>query len=365
MLKLEPVTQAIPEVKKRLEDVGETLHLEDLRKQSKELNDKTLVPGFWDDSEEAQKILKKKSRIDNKVKQYEDLEKELNDLSDLTDLVNEMEDDEEADNVLKSFDELKQKVDDFRLTTLLNGKYDSNDAIVTIHAGAGGVEAMDWAEMLLRMYLRWAQRKGFETQMVDLQDDTEAGIKSATFFVNGENAYGYLKNEQGIHRLVRISPFNAAGKRQTSFASVEVMPQIDEDMSVEINPEDIRVDTYRSSGAGGQHVNKTDSAIRITHIPTNIVVTCQNERSQHQNREVAMRVLISKLVELKEREHKETLKELKGDFSQIAWGSQIRSYVFQPYTLVKDHRTGAEVGNVQAVMDGDIDHFINEELKAL
>lgn len=365
MLKLEPVTQALPEVKKRLEDVGETLHLEDLRKQSKELNDTTLVPGFWDDSEEAQKILKKKSRIDNKVKQYEDLEKELNDLSDLTDLVNEVEDDEEADNVLKSFDELKQKVDDFRLTTLLNGKYDSNDAIVTIHAGAGGVEAMDWAEMLLRMYLRWAQRKGFETQMVDLQDDTEAGIKSATFFVNGENAYGYLKNEQGIHRLVRISPFNAAGKRQTSFASVEVMPQIDEDMSVEINPEDIRVDTYRSSGAGGQHVNKTDSAIRITHIPTNIVVTCQNERSQHQNREVAMRVLISKLVELKEREHKETLKELKGDFSQIAWGSQIRSYVFQPYTLVKDHRTGAEVGNVQAVMDGDIDHFINEELKAL
>lgn len=222
---------------------------------------------------------------------------------------------------------------------------------------------MDWAQMLYRMYVRWAEKKGYKVTLVDMQDDTEAGIKSATFIVEGENAYGYLKNEKGVHRLVRISPFNAAGKRQTSFAAIEVMPEIEDDMTVEIDPEDLRIDTYRSSGAGGQHVNKTDSAIRITHLPTHIVVTCQNERSQHQNKEMAMKLLASKLLELKEQEHKENLKELKGDFSLITWGSQIRSYVFQPYTMVKDHRTGAEVGNVGAVMDGDLDYFINEKLK--
>ena len=222
---------------------------------------------------------------------------------------------------------------------------------------------MDWAQMLYRMYVRWSEKKGYKVTLVDMQDDTEAGIKSATLIVEGENAYGYLKNEKGVHRLVRISPFNSAGKRQTSFAALEVMPEIEDDMSVEIDPEDLRIDTYRSSGAGGQHVNKTDSAIRITHLPTHIVVTCQNERSQHQNKEMAMKILASKLMELKEQEHKENLKELKGDFSLITWGSQIRSYVFQPYTMVKDHRTGAEVGNVGAVMDGDIDYFINEKLK--
>ena len=223
---------------------------------------------------------------------------------------------------------------------------------------------MDWAQMLMRMYTRWADKHGYTVKVVDLQDDAEAGIKSCTMIIDGENAYGYLRREHGVHRLVRISPFNAAGKRQTSFSSVEVMPEMDEDFNIEINPQDLRIDTYRSTGAGGQHVNTTDSAIRITHLPTNIVVTCQNERSQHQNREVAMRILASKLAELAEREHKENLAELKGDFSQITWGSQIRSYVFQPYTMVKDHRTGAEVGNVASVMDGDIDYFINEELKA-
>ncbi|MFQ7739906.1 MAG: peptide chain release factor 2, partial [Emergencia timonensis] len=242
-------------------------------------------------------------------------------------------------------------------------KYDHNNAIISIHAGTGGVDAMDWAEMLLRMYTRWAEKRGYRVTMVDLQDDTEAGIKSATLIIEGENAYGYLRNEKGVHRLVRISPFNAAGKRQTSFAALEVMPEIEDDMSIDIDPEDLRIDTYRSSGAGGQHVNKTDSAIRITHLPTHIVVTCQNERSQHQNKEMAMKILMSRLMELKEQEHKENLKELKGDFSLITWGSQIRSYVFQPYTMVKDHRTGAEVGNVNAVMDGDIDYFINEKLK--
>ena len=265
---------------------------------------------------------------------------------------------------MENYAKISNDLESFRLTALLDGKYDHNSAILTVHAGAGGVEAMDWAQMLQRMYIRWGEKKGYKVSVVDQQDDVEAGIKSATMMIEGDNAYGYLRRENGVHRLVRISPFNAAGKRQTSFASVEVMPEIDDDIAIEIDPGDLRIDTYRSSGAGGQHVNTTDSAIRITHIPTNIVVTCQNERSQHQNREVAMKILAAKLTELAEREHMENLKELKGDFSQIAWGSQIRSYVFQPYTMVKDHRTNAEVGNVQAVMDGDLDYLINEELKA-
>lgn len=336
-----------------------------LKRESEKLTKQTLEPDFWDDTESAQKIIKEKTAIDKKIEQYEQLEQELSDIEEYIELAEEMEDEEEAKEILRSFKKIRKEFAAFRRETLLTGKYDHNSAIVTIHAGAGGVDAQDWAEMLLRMYTRWASAKGFEIEIVDLQDDTEAGIKGATFFVNGANAYGLLKFEKGVHRLVRISPFNTAGKRQTSFASLEVTPQIDDDLSVEIRPEDLRIDTYRSSGAGGQHVNKTDSAIRITHLPTHIVVTCQNERSQHQNKEVAMKILYAKLMELKEQEHKETLKELQGDFSQIAWGSQIRSYVFQPYTLVKDHRTGAETGNVNAVMDGDIDDFINEELKQL
>jgi len=232
-----------------------------------------------------------------------------------------------------------------------------------VHAGSGGTDAQDWASMLLRMYMRWCESKNYKVQLLDLQDDVEAGIKSATLRVEGENAYGYLKNEKGVHRIVRISPFDSGARRHTSFSSLDVMPEIDDDTSIEINPEDLRIDTYRASGAGGQHVNKTDSAIRITHIPTNIVVTCQNERSQHQNKEMAMKVLMSKLIELKEQEQKATLEELQGDYSQITWGSQIRSYVFHPYNLVKDHRTEAETGNVQAVMDGKLDYFINEKLK--
>lgn len=246
----------------------------------------------------------------------------------------------------------------------LDGKYDNNGAVLTVHAGTGGVDAMDWAQMLMRMYIRWAEKHGYEVDIVDLQDDTEAGIKSVTMIIDGENAYGFLKRETGVHRLVRISPFNAAGKRQTSFSSVEVMPEVDDEIRITIAPADLKIDTYRSTGAGGQHVNTTDSAVRITHLPTNIVVTCQNERSQHQNKEVAMRILAARLTELAERENKENLAELKGDFSRITWGSQIRNYVFQPYTLVKDLRTGAETGNVNAVMDGDIDLFIHEELKA-
>ncbi len=337
--------------------------LSGLREKLADLNRQTEAADFWNDPEAAQNLLKKKKALEKKVEQYETLETDLEDIGELIELAEEMEDEEEARSIVSSFEELQKSLEELKLDTLLDGKYDHNNAIISIHAGTGGVDAMDWAEMLLRMYTRWCEKKGYKVTMVDLQDDTEAGIKSATLIVEGENAYGYLKNEKGVHRLVRISPFNSAGKRQTSFAALEVMPEIEDDMTVEIDPEDLRIDTYRSSGAGGQHVNKTDSAIRITHLPTHIVVTCQNERSQHQNKEMAMKILASKLMELKEQEHKENLKELKGDFSLITWGSQIRSYVFQPYTMVKDHRTGAEVGNVNAVMDGDLDYFINEKLK--
>ncbi len=365
MLILDPIKQDLPLQEKKLAEIGESLDLEGLMKKSKELENKTMEEGFWDIPEEAQKVLKKKSSIDGELEKYNNLEKGIADLYELIDLAEEMEDEEEANSIVSAYEEMISKIEEFKLATLLDGKYDHNSAVLSLHAGAGGVEAMDWAQMLLRMYIRWAEDKGYSVNIVDLQDDTEAGIKSATFLVEGENAYGYLKHEQGVHRLVRISPFNSAGKRMTSFAALEVMPEIDDDIQVDIDPNDLRIDTYRSSGAGGQHVNKTDSAIRITHIPTNIVVTCQNERSQHQNREVAMKILMSKLIDLAEQQHQEDLKAIKGDFSQITWGSQIRSYVFQPYTMVKDHRTGAEVGNVGAVMDGLLDPFINEELKKL
>ena len=335
-----------------------------LRKQIEELARASEAPDFWNDQEKAQGVLKKKKSIERTVDEYDRIHRELSDMPDLMDIAEELNDEAEADSILENYAKISNDLENFRLTALLDGKYDHNSAILTVHAGAGGVEAMDWAQMLQRMYIRWGEKKGYKVSVVDQQDDVEAGIKSATMMIEGDNAYGYLRRENGVHRLVRISPFNAAGKRQTSFASVEVMPEIDDDIAIEIDPGDLRIDTYRSSGAGGQHVNTTDSAIRITHIPTNIVVTCQNERSQHQNREVAMKILAAKLTELAEREHMENLKELKGDFSQIAWGSQIRSYVFQPYTMVKDHRTNAEVGNVQAVMDGDLDYLINEELKA-
>ena len=317
---------------------------------------------FWSDPDYAQKVMKEKKNMEDKVNSYEELCDTLDDIEELIEMTGD-DDQAVAEEIQAMFDDAAERIEDMRVKTLLNGKYDKCGAIVSIHAGTGGVDAMDWASMLLRMYTRWCEKKGYKVNLVDLQDDTEAGIKSATLIVEGENAYGYLKNEKGVHWVVRISPFNAAGKRQTSFAQLEVVPEIEEDLSVEIDPEDLRIDTYRSSGAGGQHVNKTDSAIRITHLPTNIVVTCQNERSQHQNKEMAMKILMSKLAELKEQEHKENLKELKGDYSMNTWGSQIRSYVFQPYTMVKDHRTGAETANVDGVMDGDLDYFINEKLK--
>ena len=260
---------------------------------------------------------------------------------------------------------LKKNIEKLEISTLLSGKYDINNAIITLHPGAGGTESQDWVEMLYRMYTRWATTNRFSVEELDYLAGDEAGIKSVTFLVSGPYAYGYLKGEQGVHRLVRISPFDAGGRRHTSFASVEVLPEITEDNDIEINPDDLKIDTYRASGAGGQHVNKTSSAVRITHIPTNIVVACQTERSQIQNKETAMRMLKSKLLRLKEQEHKDTIEELKGTQMDIAWGSQIRSYVFCPYTLVKDHRTGYEVGNVQAVMDGDLDGFIDSYLRSL
>lgn len=318
---------------------------------------------FWDDPDSAQKYMKEKKSIEGKLSELESLNGQLEDLEVMVEMADEEQDEDLAKEAEDACAKLSAALDDLRLRTLLDGKYDRNNAIISVHAGSGGTDAQDWAEMLFRMYTRWCEKKGFKSKLVDMQEDTEGGIKSATLLVEGEYAYGYLKNEKGVHRLVRISPFDSSGRRHTSFASLDVVPEIDDDEEVEINSDDLRIDTFRSSGAGGQHVNKTDSAIRITHIPTNIVVTCQNERSQHQNRETAMKLLMSKLIELKEQEKKENLDELKGDYSQITWGSQIRSYVFHPYTMVKDHRTGAEVGNVDAVMDGEIDYFINEKLK--
>lgn len=328
-----------------------------------ELNTQSEAEGFWEDPEKAQKLMKEKKTIESKLEEYGNLSTEIEDVEVLIELAEEAEDRSMIDEISRSYETVLKDLENLRLRTLLSGEYDGNNAIISIHGGSGGTDAKDWAEMLLRMYLRWAERKGYKTKIMDYQEDKEGGINSATVLVEGENAYGYLKNEKGVHRLVRISPFDSSGRRHTSFASLDVVPEIDDAITVDINPEDLRVDTFRSSGAGGQHVNKTDSAIRITHLPTNIVVSCQNERSQHQNRDTAMKLLMSKLLELKEQEHKENLDELKGDYSQITWGSQIRSYVFHPYTMVKDHRTNAEIGNVSSVMDGNIDYFINEKLK--
>ena len=334
-----------------------------LKIKQKKLTEQSENQEFWNDQENAAKVLKEKKSIENKIEEYETIAALVEDVETLIQMAEEEGDRSLIDEIKSSYEGAVEKTEALKIKTLLDGRYDDHNAIISIHAGSGGTDAQDWASMLLRMYTRWCESKEYKVQLVDLQDDVEAGIKSATLRVEGEYAYGYLKNEKGVHRIVRISPFDSGARRHTSFSSLDVMPEIDDDITVEIDPEDLRIDTYRSSGAGGQHVNKTDSAIRITHIPTNIVVTCQNERSQHQNKDMAMKILKSRLVELKEKEQKATLAELQGDYSQITWGSQIRSYVFHPYSLVKDHRTEAEVGNVQAVMDGKLDYFIYEKLK--
>ncbi len=334
-----------------------------LKEEIGKLEKESAAPEFWNDREKAQEILQRKKILETKLEKYEKARQDQEDLEVMIDLASEEDDEGLIEEIRQSCADLQKLIDDILVETLLSGQYDGSNAILNIQAGSGGTDAQDWAEILLRMYIRYGETKGYKVRELYVQEDTEGGIKSASILVEGENAYGYLKAEKGVHRLVRISPFDSSGRRHTSFASVEVMPEIDDDIEVEIDENDLRIDTFRSSGAGGQHVNKTDSAIRITHLPTNIVVTCQNERSQHQNRETAMKMLKSKLTALVEEQHKENLKELQGDFSQITWGSQIRSYVFHPYTMVKDHRTGAEVGNVQKVLDGDLDYFINEKLK--
>jgi peptide chain release factor 2 len=309
--------------------------------------------------------LQKLKTLKSQLEKYNEIISKWDDLYTLCQLAIEEEDESVISEIENDFKEFKKEYEDLKIHTLLTGPYDKNNAILTLHAGAGGTEAQDWAQMLLRMYTRWAERKGFKVTVLDCLDGDEAGIKSVTIQVEGENAYGYLKAERGVHRLVRISPFDAGGRRHTSFASLDVIPELSDEIEVDINPEDIRIDTYRSSGAGGQHVNKTESAVRITHLPTGIVVTCQNERSQHQNKDTAMKMLKSKLMALKEREQKEKIEDLKGVQMEIAWGSQIRSYVFCPYTMVKDHRTNYEESNVDSVMDGNLDGMINSYLTSI
>jgi peptide chain release factor 2 len=328
-----------------------------------ELESIMLEPNFWNDSNRAQEISMQTKGLKHRVDRFQLQIRRLEDLEVLIELCNEMEDESLIGEIKEEHKGLSDAVEKYRIEILLSGQYDRDNAILMLHSGAGGTDAQDWTEMLLRMYTRWADKKGYSVETMDILQGDEAGLKSVTLKINGEFAYGYLKAEKGIHRLVRISPFNANGKRQTSFASLEVLPELTPDQDIEIRPEDIRVDTFRASGAGGQHVNKTDSAIRITHLATNIVVQCQNERSQHSNKDTAMKMLKSKLIELKERAHKEKIEDLSGVLKDIGWGSQIRSYVFQPYTMVKDHRTSAESGNIDSVMDGDIDLFINEYLK--
>lgn len=334
-----------------------------MKNEIKTFDSKMQEPNFWDDIESAQKVVQKSKTTKDKVEKYEALANRVSDYEELIKLSDEEEDLSTLGEIKNEKQKLEKEIESLRIETLLSGEYDKNDAIITIHSGAGGTEACDWANMLLRMYTRWAESKGYSINTIDFLPGDETGVKSVTLEIKGEYAYGYLKSEKGVHRLVRISPFDAAGKRHTSFASLEVLPVIGAEQDIEIRPEDLRVDTYRSGGAGGQYVNKTESAIRITHIPTGIVVQCQNERSQHSNRETAMKMLKSRLVELTERAHKEKIEDLTGELKDIGFGSQIRSYVFQPYTMVKDHRTNAEIGNIQAVMDGDIDEFINAYLK--
>ena len=337
--------------------------IEKMQIKLRELEKESYEEEFWQDISKAQKIMQEIKSLKGQIKEYEDLMATIEDLEVLIDLVLEEEDLETYREIEEGLKDLSERADEFKLNTLLSGEYDKNNAILAIHSGAGGLEAQDWAEMLLRLYRRWAEGKGFQVETLDILADTEGGIKSVTLLIKGYNAYGYLKSEKGVHRLVRISPFDTAGKRHTSFASVDVYPELDDEINIEINPSDLKIDTYRSGGAGGQHVNTTDSAVRITHIPTGIVVQCQNERSQINNRNTAMNMLKAKLIQLKEEEHKEKIEDLQGSYNQIAWGSQIRSYVFHPYSMVKDHRTNVEVGDVHGVMDGDIDIFINEYLK--
>ncbi len=363
MIVYEELKQRLTAFEKPIENLKEALNIDNVIKDIASLEEESARPDFWDDMEKSQKTMQKIGALKAKVASWQGLRNDYDDAVVMIELADEEEDESLLDDCTASVDDIEKRVEALTLSTLLSGEFDDCNAILTFHSGAGGTEAQDWAEMLFRMYTRWGERHGYKVSTLDYLDGDVAGLKSATILIEGENAYGYLHGEMGIHRLVRVSPFDSSGRRHTSFASLEVMPEINDDVDVEIREEDIKMDVYRASGAGGQKVNKTSSAVRLTHIPTGIVVSCQIERSQHQNREVAMRMLKSKLVEIKERENLERIEDIKGDQKEIAWGSQIRSYVFMPYTLVKDHRTNFETGNITAVMDGDIDGFINAYLK--
>ncbi len=364
MLQYEEMRLKLEGLMPQIEDLADSIGLTQLRREADELDARAGAPGFWDDMENAQKVTQKAAAVKGKIEAYERLLNDYQDTLTLIELADEAEDLSLMDECTAGMETIEKSMEAQRLATLLSGEYDNNNAIMTFHAGAGGTEAQDWAEMLYRMYTHWAESHNFKYNILDYLDGDEAGLKSASIEIIGENAYGYLKGEAGVHRLVRVSPFDSSGRRHTSFSALEVIPELDDNIEVEIRPEDIKMDVFRSSGAGGQHINKTSSAVRLTHIPTGIVVACQNERSQFQNRDKCMAMLKSKLVEIKEREHLDKIDDIKGNQAQIAWGSQIRSYVFMPYTLAKDHRTGYEMGNIQAVMDGELDGFINAYLQA-
>ena len=365
MIEMEVFKQDLNAVRDMLAEAGKSLQIDHLREQLIEYNEDMGSPGFWDDSERAQKVSAKASSVENRIKHYESLVSRADDIEVLMELAEEADDEGSVDEIRSELESLKGDLETLRLQTLLTGEYDNCNCILSLHAGAGGTEAQDWTQMLYRMYTRFAERMGFTVERLDLLDGDEAGIKSVTFEVSGDYAYGYLKSERGVHRLVRISPFDANARRHTSFASLDVSPIIEDDGEIEIRPEDLRIDTYRASGAGGQHVNRTDSAVRITHLPTGIVVQCQNERSQVQNKEMCFIWLRARLAELKEQQRQEQMGEIKGELKKIEWGSQIRSYVFQPYTMVKDHRTGYEMGDVSAVMDGKLEDFVTAYLQKL
>ncbi len=365
MVLLDDLKNELNTYKQQLKELRDVLNIDKAENELAVLKEQSSVDGFWNDIENSQIIMQKVKALENKIERFDKLNESLEDIIMLIDLSLEEGDESVVDEIFSSSNEFKKRIEAEKLSTLLTGEYDSHNAILSFHAGAGGTEAQDWAEMLYRMYNRWAERRNFKVKILDYLDGDEAGLKSASILVEGLNAYGFLKSEAGVHRLVRISPFDSSGRRHTSFAALEVMPEIDDSIVIDIKPDDLKVDTYRSSGAGGQHVNKTESAIRITHLPTGVVVSCQTQRSQHQNRDFAMKMLRSKLIEIKEREHLEKVSDIKGFQREIGWGAQIRSYVFMPYTLAKDHRTGFENGNINAVMDGDLDGFITAYLKSI
>ncbi len=363
IIALENAKYELQNFRENIKELGNALRIEELKEEVSELEKLTFEPDFWSNQEKSTKILQKIKQSKDKIEKYEALSSKLEDTIVMAEMAIEENDESMTDEILEDQKSIEKEEEKMRIEVLLSGEYDKNNAIISFHPGAGGTEAQDWALMLYRLYTRWGEKHGYNVKLLDWLDGEEAGLKSATVLIEGTNAYGYLKSENGVHRLVRVSPFDSSGRRHTSFASVEVMPEFDDDNSIELKDEDLEITAHRSSGAGGQHVNKTDSAIRIMHIPTGIVVGCQTERSQLQNKETALKMLKSKLMEIKEREKLDKIEDIKGNKTNIEWGSQIRSYVFMPYTLVKDTRTGYEDGNIQAVMDGDIDEFINSYLK--